>query len=60
MRHRLRWFIHLRARGLRNGVEQPAYTAHGTFYLHRYAAYGEIPTVTYEYVTKYDIILHYT
>jgi len=25
MRHRLQWFIHLRARGLRKGDEHPAY-----------------------------------
>ena len=28
MRHRLQWFIHLRAHGLRKGDEQPAYTPH--------------------------------
>ena len=26
MRHRLHWFIHLRAHGLRKGDEHPAYT----------------------------------
>jgi len=26
MRHRLQWFIHLRAGGLRNGDEHPGYT----------------------------------
>jgi len=39
MRHRLQWFIHLRAHGLRNGDEHVAYTPHGvwhsvTFYLY--------------------------
>ena len=29
MRHRLQWFIHLRAHGPRNGDEHPAYTPHG-------------------------------
>ena len=33
MRHRLQWFIHLRAHGLRKGGEHPAYTLHGTPYL---------------------------
>jgi len=28
MRHRLQWFIYLRAHGLRKGDEHPAYTAH--------------------------------
>ena len=28
MRHRLQWFIHLRAHGLRKGDEHPAYTPH--------------------------------
>ena len=28
MRHRLQWFIHLRARGLRKGDEHPAYSPH--------------------------------
>jgi len=30
MRHRLQWFIHLRAHGLRKGDEHPAYTLHST------------------------------
>ena len=29
MRHRLQWFIHLLAHGLRKGDEHPAYTPHG-------------------------------
>jgi len=29
MRHRLRWFIHLRVHGLRKGDEHPAYTPRG-------------------------------
>ena len=29
MRHRLKWFIQLRAHGLRKGDEHPAYTPHG-------------------------------
>jgi len=29
MRHKLQWFIHLRAHGLRKGDEHPAYTPHG-------------------------------
>ena len=29
MRHRLQWFIHLPAHGLRKGDEHPAYTPHG-------------------------------
>jgi len=38
MRHRLQWFIHLRAHGLRQENEHPAYTRHVawhsfTFYL---------------------------
>jgi len=35
MRHRLQWFIHLRAHGLRNGDKHAAYTRHGygTLYL---------------------------
>ena len=28
MRHRLQWFVHLRALGLRKGDDQPAYTSH--------------------------------
>jgi len=28
MHHRLQWFIHLRAHGLRKGDEHPAYTPH--------------------------------
>jgi len=36
MRHRLQWFIHLRAHDLRKGDEHPAYTPHGlgTVYLY--------------------------
>jgi len=30
MRHRLQWFIHLRAHGLGKGDEHPAYTLHST------------------------------
>ena len=35
MGHRLQWFIHLRAHGLRQADEHPAYTphGHGTLYL---------------------------
>jgi len=35
MRHRLQWFIHLRAHGLREGVEHSAYTprGYGTLFL---------------------------
>ena len=29
MHHRLQWFIHLRAQGLRKGDEHLAYTLHG-------------------------------
>jgi len=29
MRHRLKWFIHLPAYGLKKGDEHPAYTPHG-------------------------------
>jgi len=29
MRHRLEWFIHLRAQGLSNGDEHPTNTLHG-------------------------------
>jgi len=32
MRHRLQWFIHLRAHGLRKGDEHPAYTPHGLWH----------------------------
>jgi len=32
MRHRLQWFIHLRAHCLRKGDEHPAYTAHGVWH----------------------------
>ena len=32
MRHRLQWFIHLRAHGLRKGDEHPAYTPHGVWH----------------------------
>jgi len=39
MRHRLQWFIHIRAHGLRKGDEHPAYTPrgvrHSVFYLLR-------------------------
>jgi len=31
MRHRLQWFIQLRARGLRRGDEHPTYTPHGAW-----------------------------
>jgi len=31
MRHRLQWFIQLRAHGLRQGDEHPAYTPHGVW-----------------------------
>jgi len=35
MHRRLQWFIHLRAsHGLRQGVEHPAYTAHGVWRLY--------------------------
>jgi len=33
MRHRLQWYIHLRAHGLRKGDEYPAYTPHGLWHL---------------------------
>jgi len=32
MRHRLLWFIHLRAHGLKKGDEHPAYTPHGVLH----------------------------
>ena len=32
MRHRLQWFIHLRAHGLRKGDEHPAYTPRGVWH----------------------------
>jgi len=32
MRHRLQWFIHLQAHGLRKGDEHPAYTFHGIWH----------------------------
>jgi len=32
MRHRLQWFIHLRAQGLRKGDERPAYTLNGVWH----------------------------
>jgi len=32
MRHRLQWFIQLRAHGLRKGDEQPAYTPHSVWH----------------------------
>jgi len=35
MRHRLQWFIHLRAHGLRKGDEHPAYTPHGVWHSFR-------------------------
>jgi len=33
MRHRLQWFIHLRAHGLRQGDEHPAYAPRGVWHL---------------------------
>jgi len=32
MRHRLEWFIHLRAQGLTKGDECPTNTPHGVWY----------------------------
>ena len=32
MRHRLQWFIHIRAHGLRKGDEHPAYTHRGVWH----------------------------
>jgi len=32
MRHRLQWFIHLRAHGIRKGDEHPAYTPHAVWH----------------------------
>ena len=32
MRHRLKWFIHLRAQGLSKGDEHPTNTPHGVWY----------------------------
>ena len=32
MRHRLQWFIHLQAHGLRKGDEHPDYTPHGAWH----------------------------
>ena len=32
MRHRLQWFIHLRAHGLRKGDKHPAYTPYGVWH----------------------------
>ena len=32
MRHRLQWFIHVRANGLSKGDEHPAYTPHGIWH----------------------------
>jgi len=32
MRHRLQWFIHLRAQGLSKGDEHPTKTLHGVWY----------------------------
>jgi len=36
MRHRLQWFIHLRAQGLSKGDEHPTNTAHGVWYSLRF------------------------
>ena len=42
MRHRLQWFIHLRAsHGLRKGDEHPAYTPHVVW--HSYALFARQP-----------------
>ena len=38
MRHRLQWFLHLRAHGLRKGDEHPAYTPHGVWHTFLYVA----------------------
>jgi len=32
MRHRLKWFMHLRAEGLSKGDEHPINTLHGVWY----------------------------
>ena len=42
MRHRLQWFIHIRAHVLGKGDEQAVYTphGHGTLYLRLYAKAG--------------------
>jgi len=34
-RHRLQWFIRLRARGLKKGDEHPTYTPHGAWHVLR-------------------------
>jgi len=49
VRHRLQWFIHLLAHGLRKGDEHPAYTPHGvwqsfTFFTRRAAGAGRTAT----------------
>ena len=41
MRHRLPWFIHLRAHGLRKGDEPRAYMRDGTLYPYLYQRFGE-------------------
>jgi len=37
MRHRLQWFIRLRAHGLRKGDEHPAYTRRGVWHSFTFA-----------------------
>jgi len=52
MRHRLQWFIHLRARGLRKGDEHPNYTPRG------YGTPVSLPSK--QYIHEYAVALQST
>ena len=43
MRHKLQWFIHLRAHGLRKGDEHPAYTPRGVWHTLPFTPYPRLP-----------------
>ena len=48
MRHRLQWFIHLRAQGLGKGDEHPAYSPRGVGALYTHAGYSLYFTLSSE------------
>jgi len=54
MRHRLHWFIHLhvRAHGLRNGDEHPAYTPHEVWHSFTFTLDTSIPGVLERHIPE--------
>jgi len=59
MRHRLQWFIRLRAHGLRKGDENPAYTRRGVWHSFTFACiHVNLTTVGAVLVSGFQPVSH--